>query len=68
MGKKLPIISEEKRIRPENSEVERLCADNSKAKQILNWSPRFKLEDGLSLTIDWLREHNEQYRSDAYVI
>jgi NAD dependent epimerase/dehydratase len=68
MGKKLPIISEEQRIRPENSEVDRLCADNTRAKQILNWSPRFKLEDGLSLTIDWLREHNEQYRSDAYVI
>jgi len=68
MGKTLPIVSEDERIRPENSEVERLCADNTKAKRILNWSPQFKLEEGLELTIDWLREHDEQYRSDAYVI
>lgn len=68
MGKDMPITSEEQRIRPENSEVERLWADNTKAKQLLDWSPRFKLEDGLALTIDWLREHHEQYRSDAYVI
>jgi NAD dependent epimerase/dehydratase len=68
MGKDLPITSQEQRIRPQNSEVERLWADNTKAKQLLDWSPHFKLEDGLALTIDWLREHNEQYRSDAYVI
>lgn len=68
MGKDMPIVSEGQRIRPENSEVERLCADNTKAKRILDWSPRFKLEEGLALTIDWLRDHNEQYKSDAYVI
>jgi len=68
MGKHLPVISEEQRIRPENSEVERLCADNTKARQLLSWAPRYELEEGLSLTIEWLRENNEYYRSDAYVI
>jgi nucleoside-diphosphate-sugar epimerase len=68
MGKDVALISEAERFRPQNSEVERLCADNTKAKQILDWSPRHTLEDGLALTIDWLREHNEQYRSDTYVI
>ena len=68
MGTDVGLISEAQRFRPQNSEVERLCADNTKAKQILDWSPRHTLDDGLALTIDWLREHNERYRSDAYVI
>ena len=68
MGKDMPIISEDQRVRPENSEVERLCADNTKAREILGWAPQHKLEEGLELTIDWLRQNNEQYRSNVYVI
>jgi len=68
MGKDMPVISEDQRIRPENSEVERLCADNTKASEILGWTPSHKLEEGLAVTIDWLRENSEQYRSNVYVI
>ena len=68
MKKDLPVVSQDQRIRPENSEVERLCADNRKAKELLDWQPRCSLEEGLALTIDWLKENNEQYRSDVYVI
>jgi NAD dependent epimerase/dehydratase len=68
MGKDVPVVCEDQRVRPENSEVERLCADNRKAREILAWESRFSLEEGLALTIEWMRENNEQYRSDAYVI
>jgi dTDP-glucose 4,6-dehydratase len=68
MGKNLPIVSEECRIRPVDSEIERLCADNRKAREILAWQPAHTLEEGLRKTIAWLRENNEQYRSNAYVI
>jgi nucleoside-diphosphate-sugar epimerase len=68
MKKDLPVTSQDQRVRPENSEVERLCADNRKAKELLGWEPRHSLEQGLALTIEWLRENNEQYRSDIYVI
>jgi len=68
MGKKLPVVSESQRVRPENSEVERLCADNRKARELLGWQPRFSLEEGLARTVEWLRENHAQYRSDVYVI
>src|ERR1044071_4037044 len=68
MGKRLPILSEDTRIRPKGSEVDRLCADNTKAKEILGWEPKYTLEDGLQRTIEWVTENHEQYRSDIYVI
>jgi len=68
MGKKIPVVSESQRVRPENSEVERLCAENRKARELLGWQPQFSLEEGLVKTIEWLRENHEQYRSDVYVI
>jgi len=68
MKRDLPVTSKDQRVRPENSEVERLCGDNQKARELLGWQPRHSLEEGLALTIDWLRENHEQYRSDVYVI
>ena len=35
----IEIISDDARLRPEKSEVDRLFADNTKAKKVLNWSP-----------------------------
>lgn len=36
---------------------ERRCPDISKAKKILDWSPRVNLEEGLEKTIEWYREN-----------
>ena len=56
MQEEIEIISDNKRKRPLNSEVERLYASNSKAKSILNWEPKFSgkegFKKGLSETID----------------
>ena len=68
MGKRLPVLNAEERVRPAGSEVDRLCADNSKAKELLGWEPKYTLEEGLNRTIEWLRENNEQYRTDVYAV
>jgi NAD dependent epimerase/dehydratase len=67
-GKDLPIITDNERVRPERSEVERLCADNTKARELLAWQPAFTLEAGLARTIEWIKENNERYRSSVYAI
>ena len=41
MGRKIETAVDEVRLRPANSEVERLWADNSKAKRLLGWEPRY---------------------------
>jgi len=68
MDKELPIAVQEQRTRPKKSEVERLCADNRKAREILGWESKVSLDEGLRNTIAWLCENNEQCRSDAYVV
>ena len=54
------------RIRPALSEVQRLLADNCKARQVLAWSPQVDLREGLSRTISWIREHLDFYHIGHY--
>jgi dTDP-glucose 4,6-dehydratase len=60
--------NEAQRLRPEASEVLRLQSDNRLAASLLGWQPRVSLDDGLRLTIDWIREHLGQFNPDAYTI
>jgi dTDP-glucose 4,6-dehydratase len=57
MGVELEILTDEQRLRPEKSEVERLWADNAKARKLLNWSPQYAgragLKRGLRETVEW---------------
>lgn len=66
IGKKVKIISDEIRKRPEKSEVNRLVCDNSKIKKFTNWSPKYNLEIGLNETIDWLDKNKNIYKFDIY--
>lgn len=67
LGKEnLPIVSESQRKRPDASEVDRLCADNRKAKALLGWEPKFTLREGLQQTIAWVEENLERYRPEIY--
>lgn len=68
VGKPIDIVNQEKRMRPEQSEVDRLLADNSLAQELLGWQPKVSLEQGLAKTIEWLQQNLERYRPDVYVL
>lgn len=63
-----PIRVEEKRMRPARSEVRRLRADNSLAKEVLHWSPQTSFEEGLLQTIRFIQSKSSQYTTRHYVI
>ena len=72
MDATVEVTSSEERFRPENSEVERLWADNSKAKELFGWQPIYSGRDGfnrgLAETIAWFTksENLRSYKSDIY--
>lgn len=72
MDATVEITSSEERLRPENSEVERLWADNSKAKELFGWQPSYSgregFKRGLAETIAWFTksENLRSYKSDIY--
>jgi NAD dependent epimerase/dehydratase len=74
MNTEIEVIADESRIRPENSEVERLWADNTKAKRLFNWQPRYGGRDGFKRgiveTADWFMQHDNlrRYKADIYNI
>jgi dTDP-glucose 4,6-dehydratase len=68
VGQPIAIQSDAGRVRPKNSEVERLLADNTLARTLLGWEPLVGLEEGLQRTIEWMREHVERYRAGVYVL
>lgn len=74
MGVEIETETETIRLRPEKSEVERLWADNTKAKKLLGWEPlyggREGLRRGLAETIKWFTDpdHLKSYKADRYNI
>jgi dTDP-glucose 4,6-dehydratase len=74
MGAEIDIETDETRIRPDKSEVERLWADNAKAKQLAGWEPEYAgkegLRRGLQETIEWFREpcNLNAYKAHLYNI
>jgi len=72
MGESVEITTDIERLRPENSEVERLWADNSKALEILGWRPSYVglkgFREGLARSIDWFTqpENLKPYKSGIY--
>lgn len=74
MGRKAVIETEQQRLRPQGSEVERLLADNAKARRLMNWGPAHAgqagLERGLEKTIAWFREPQNlaRYRVGGYTV
>lgn len=72
MGVEIEIDSDEQRYRPEKSEVERLWADNAKARELTGWEPKYAgregLARGLAETVRWFTESGnlETYKTDVY--
>jgi dTDP-glucose 4,6-dehydratase len=55
LGKDLKVEVEEKFKRPKNAEVFNLIADNSKAKRVLGWEPKWSFEEGVRETVEYVR-------------
>ncbi len=74
MGAGAVATEDPNRIRPKNSEVERLFSDNTKAKTVLNWEPEIKgiegFRVGLAKTIEWFTNpaNLSKYRPDEYTV
>lgn len=62
------IICEEERLRPQNSEVNRLLGSNTKIKELTDWSPKYTFEEGLAETIEFFRANLDKYKIDIYNI
>ena len=66
IGKDFNVITDKQRIRPKNSEVERLLACNKKAQKILDWKPLYSFENGLKETVEWFKYNLSKYKHDIY--
>ncbi len=68
MKSDLEFITDEQRIRPENSEVFRLCGDNSLIKKLTGFIPQYTIEQGLRETCEWFvkQENMAKYKPGIY--
>jgi len=74
MNTEIEIITDEARLRPIDSEVERLLADNTKAKQLFGWVPAYGdregFKRGIAETAEWFQKSGNlsSYKTDVYNI
>ena len=74
MGADVEVVADAERLRPANSEVERLCADNSKAYDLFGWRPEYAGSEGfrrgLIETVEWFRDpaNLARYGANTYNI
>ena len=73
-GRKVSVTEDPARVRPENSEVERLWSDSSKIQRTFDWNPdhagRDGLYSGLEKAYAWFRDNSNQvgYDPKRYVV
>jgi NAD dependent epimerase/dehydratase len=74
LGARVDIVTDEQRLRPDNSEVQRLWAANDKARELLGWQPRYGAREGfrrgLTETAAWFSDpaHLAMYKPDMYAL
>ncbi|MEG2842866.1 MAG: GDP-mannose 4,6-dehydratase, partial [Ruthenibacterium sp.] len=60
------IVTDEERLRPEKSEVNRLLGSAAKLKALTGWAPAFTFEQGLAETVAFLKANLDAYKADIY--
>ena len=65
---KTEIVCEEQRLRPEASEVERLLGSNDLLYGLTGFRPQISIDEGLKITIDWIRSHMDTSKTDRYIV
>ncbi len=66
LHKKIEIETDDQRVRPENSEVERLMCNNGKIKEFTGWHPDYNLISGLQETIEFIKKNIHLYKPEIY--
>jgi len=66
MGSNTEIIQDQERVRPGQSEVDRLVCNNGKILKRTEWKPEYDLDKGLKETINWFKETDNIYKSQIY--
>ncbi len=56
-GVRKPVVTQTDRVRPEQSEVQRLVSNNQRAQEVLGWRPQVALRRGLEYVVEYLRSH-----------
>jgi len=68
VGADAKVVVDESRVRPEGSEVDRLLADNTKLRALTGWEPKVPLQEGLSRTAEWIRDHLGELETGNYSV
>jgi nucleoside-diphosphate-sugar epimerase len=66
MGRECQIEVEDRRIRPEKSEVMQLLSDTDLAQRLFGWAPQYTLEEGLRETIEWSQKNLSRFKVGSY--
>ena len=59
---------EKERMRPQKSEVDRLCCNTAKIRKLCGWRSKVNLEEGLKRTYQWFEKNRRAYKADIYNI
>jgi dTDP-glucose 4,6-dehydratase len=68
LGRELTVVSQEERLRPGRSEVERLLGDGRRMRETFGWAPGVSFADGLRAVIEWMGRPDAQRIPDVYVV
>lgn len=68
IGRPVRLETDERRLRPRQSDVLRAVSGNQKAREILGWQPQLSLEAGLQLTIEWIQANLAHFDPESYII
>lgn len=68
MGTRINVVADPQRLRPKNSEVQRLRCDNSKLKAASGWAPSLPLREGMERTVRWFSDpaNLRRYKGNIY--
>ena len=68
MNSDVEFIADEKRLRPDKSEVFRLWCDNSKLEKLTGYKAQTDIREGINKTIDWITQPNnlKAYKAEIY--
>lgn len=65
-GGEVEILTDEDRIRPEKSEVNRLLADNTIISNLTDWKSKVSFQEGLERTYEWIEKNIHHFDVNTY--